>query len=259
MFLVDSVCCCFFGSRSGVLRMQKLRTVNPPGGSPGLGCTTMSQTDPTPRLHMLGVNWRPWNLKLKLMLSQKVGWMEEVITPCGTSVHLGWGVARDWRTFCHVGSKSIGTLSCNPALGYQGFPLCMPGVGIQPCMTCFAHFQGLDQPTNFCLPSSFYFVFSKTNSNKDGDKSGTVGKTSNWIIHEYMPMQCPPLFRNQKLMWGINTAVPMNAVHKTWTIRVPVRARLCSDPHTTLQTPWTPVTGLGVGSHVLSHDLPNCP
>ena len=31
------------------------------------------------------------------------------------SVHLGW-VVRDWRTFCHLGSKSARTSSCNPAL-----------------------------------------------------------------------------------------------------------------------------------------------
>ena len=39
----------------------------------------------------------------------------EVVTQPGTSVHLGW-VARDWRTFCHLGSKSAGTLSCNAPL-----------------------------------------------------------------------------------------------------------------------------------------------
>ena len=43
----------------------------------GMGCTTTSQTDPPPRLHLLGANW--------------------------------------W-TFCHLGSKSPGTWSCNPAL-----------------------------------------------------------------------------------------------------------------------------------------------
>ena len=38
----------------------------------------------------LGANWRPWHLKLKLSLSQKVGCTIVVITPkSGTSVHLG--------------------------------------------------------------------------------------------------------------------------------------------------------------------------
>ena len=32
----------------------------------GLGCTTTSQTNPKPRLNLLGANWRPWYLKLKL-------------------------------------------------------------------------------------------------------------------------------------------------------------------------------------------------
>ena len=80
--------------------------------SSGLGCTTTSQTDPPQWLHLLGSKWRPWHLKLKLSLSQKVGCTSEVVQP-GTSVHLGW-VARDWRTFCHLGSKSAGTL-CSPA------------------------------------------------------------------------------------------------------------------------------------------------
>ena len=47
---------------------------------PGLGCTTTSQTDPPPRLHLLGANWRPWHLKLKLSLSQKVGCTADVVT-----------------------------------------------------------------------------------------------------------------------------------------------------------------------------------
>ena len=34
-------------------------------------CTTTSQTDPPQRLHLLGANWRPWHLNLKLSLSQK--------------------------------------------------------------------------------------------------------------------------------------------------------------------------------------------
>ena len=41
--------------------------------SPVLCCTTASQTDLPPRLHLLGVNWRPWHLTLKLSLSQKYG------------------------------------------------------------------------------------------------------------------------------------------------------------------------------------------
>ena len=52
-------------------------------------------------------------LKLKLSLSQKVGCMAESVKQSGTSVRLGW-VARDWQTFCYLGSQSAGTLSCNP-------------------------------------------------------------------------------------------------------------------------------------------------
>ena len=63
----------------------------------------------------LGANWPPWHLQLKLSLSQKVGCTAEVVTQSRASVHLGW-VARDWRTFCHLGSQSAWTLSCNPAL-----------------------------------------------------------------------------------------------------------------------------------------------
>ena len=63
-------------------------------------------TKVTPRL---GANWWLWHLKLKLSLSQKVGCTAEIVTQSGTSVHLGW-VARDWRTFCHPGSKSAGML-----------------------------------------------------------------------------------------------------------------------------------------------------
>ena len=76
-----------------LLQAQKEGTCD----NPGLGCTIMSQTDPPTRQHLLGANWRPWHLKLKLSLSQKV------VTQSGTSVHLG--------------SKWAGTLSCNPALG----------------------------------------------------------------------------------------------------------------------------------------------
>ena len=47
---------------------------------PGMGCTTTSQTDPPPRLQLLGANWRPWHLKLKLALSKKVGFTAEVVT-----------------------------------------------------------------------------------------------------------------------------------------------------------------------------------
>ena len=35
----------------------------------GWVCKTTSKTDPSPRLHLLGANWRPWHLKLKLSLS----------------------------------------------------------------------------------------------------------------------------------------------------------------------------------------------
>ena len=80
----------------------------------GLGCTTTSQTHPPPRMHLLGANWRPWRLQIKLSLSQKVGCTAEVVTQSGTPVHPGW-VVRDWRSFCHLGIKSSGMLSCNPA------------------------------------------------------------------------------------------------------------------------------------------------
>ena len=43
----------------------------------------MSQTDPPPRLHLLGANWRPWHLQLKLPLSQKVGCTAEIVTDLG--------------------------------------------------------------------------------------------------------------------------------------------------------------------------------
>ena len=44
----------------------------------------------------------------------------------GTSCHPIWGVSasglsctpQGWQTFCHLGSKSAGTLSCNPALHF---------------------------------------------------------------------------------------------------------------------------------------------
>ena len=47
------------------------------------GCTTTNQTDPPLRLHLLGANWRPWHLQLKLSLSQKVGCTAEVVTQSG--------------------------------------------------------------------------------------------------------------------------------------------------------------------------------
>ena len=71
----------------------------------------MSQIDPPPKLHLLGANWQSWHSKLKLSLSQKVGCTAELVTQPRTSVHLGW-LARDWRTFCHLGGKSTGSLSC---------------------------------------------------------------------------------------------------------------------------------------------------
>ena len=68
-------------------------------------------------LHLLGANWRPWHLKLKLSPSPKGGLR-------GTSCHPIWDVGASAlsctrlaaRTFCHLGGKSAGTLSCNPAL-----------------------------------------------------------------------------------------------------------------------------------------------
>ena len=46
-----------------------------------------------------------------------MGCTADVITQSGTSVsQCIWAeVARDWRNFCHLGSQSAGTLSCNPA------------------------------------------------------------------------------------------------------------------------------------------------
>ena len=41
--------------------------------------------------------------------------MAEVVTQAGSSVPLGRVVARDWQTFCHLGSGSAGTLSPNLA------------------------------------------------------------------------------------------------------------------------------------------------
>ena len=57
--------------------------------SPGPGCTTTSQTHPPSRLHLLGANWPPWHLTLKLSLPQKVGCTAEAVTQSGTSVPLG--------------------------------------------------------------------------------------------------------------------------------------------------------------------------
>ena len=105
----------------------------------GPGCATTSQPDPPPRLHPLGANWRPRHLKLKRSLFQQVGCTAEVVTQSGTSVHLG-RVARDWRTFCHLGSKSTGTLSCNPALVWipTAFFVCQRrsfvGPMLRPCV-----------------------------------------------------------------------------------------------------------------------------
>ena len=94
--------------------------------TPGLGCTTTSQADPPPRLHLLGADWQPWHLKCKMLLSQKVGCTAEVVTQSGTSVHLGWVARWDWRAFCHLGSKSAGTSSCNPALVCTGYLTIFP-------------------------------------------------------------------------------------------------------------------------------------
>ena len=83
---------------------------------------SLSQTDP--RSAMVApvrcTNWRPCHLKLKLSLSQEVGCTAEAVTQSGTSVLMGW-VARDWRTFCHLSSKSAGALSCNPAQYSENF------------------------------------------------------------------------------------------------------------------------------------------
>ena len=51
-----------------------------------------------------------------MALKIKTVTMAEVVkTQTGMPVHMG-GVTRDWLTFCHLGSKSAVTLSCNPAL-----------------------------------------------------------------------------------------------------------------------------------------------
>ena len=54
-----------------------------------LGCTTTSQTDLPPQLHLLGAHWRPLHLKLIVSLSQKESCTAEVVTQSWTSVHQG--------------------------------------------------------------------------------------------------------------------------------------------------------------------------
>ena len=72
---------------------------------PGLGCPT-SQTDPSPRLHLSGANWRPWHIQLKLSLSQKVGSTAEVVTQI-------WDSQCIWdELHCEAGGLFV-TLSVN--------------------------------------------------------------------------------------------------------------------------------------------------
>ena len=67
-------------------------------------------------------NWRPWHLKLKLALLQKGGLHVRSCLPVWDISAPGLSYnnimsynARDWRTFCQLGGKSAGTLSCNSA------------------------------------------------------------------------------------------------------------------------------------------------
>ena len=94
------------------LRMSPL-----PSTTAGLSCTTTFQTDwPSTKAAPVGCSNRQLrHLNLTLLLSQKVGCMAEVVTQSGTSRHLGRVAWLDWWTFCHLASKSAGTLSCNPA------------------------------------------------------------------------------------------------------------------------------------------------
>ena len=48
---------------------------------------------------------RPWHLILKLSLSQKVGLQGRSCHPIWDLSASGLRVARDWWTFCHLGSK----------------------------------------------------------------------------------------------------------------------------------------------------------
>ena len=93
--------------------------VDSEGEHPGLGCTTTSQTDPPPRLNLLGVSWRPWHLQLKLPLSQKGGCARQRLSP-----NLGrqclWAELHETGGLSAIlASKSAGTLSCKPAHGLR--------------------------------------------------------------------------------------------------------------------------------------------
>ena len=75
-------------------------------GSPGLCCTATSHTDPPPRLHLLGANWRPWHFKLTRILSQKVGLH-------GESYHSVLGVSAPWLSCTRLAADPQSTLAVN--------------------------------------------------------------------------------------------------------------------------------------------------
>ena len=62
-----------------------------------------------------GANWRPWHLKLKLSLSQKVGCTAEVVTQSWDVSAPGLSCTRLTDFLPPWQSESAGTLSCNPA------------------------------------------------------------------------------------------------------------------------------------------------
>ena len=77
-------------------------------GTRGL-TTCTSQTDPPPRLRLLGNQLATMKLKIKTVtIPKRVGCTQQKLSPnLGQSVHLG-RVARDWRTFCRLGRQEIG-------------------------------------------------------------------------------------------------------------------------------------------------------
>ena len=110
-----------------LLQAQKEGTFD----SPGLGCTTTSLTRPSAKVAPVGWQLATIALKIKTypatmafkIKTVTVPKRAEVFTKSGMSAHLG-RVERDWQTFCHPGSKSTGTSSCNPALGsHKGWTL----------------------------------------------------------------------------------------------------------------------------------------
>ena len=68
----------------------------------------MSQTDPPPRLYLLGANRRPWRLQLKPPLSQKGGVARHKLSPNMGRQCIWAELHETSRTFCHLGSQSAG-------------------------------------------------------------------------------------------------------------------------------------------------------